>query len=268
MPEGDTVARSARRLHAALAGRRLTVSDFRVPQLATVDLTGRRVIEVVTRGKHLLTRVDGGVSVHTHLRMEGSWHVYRPGARWSGGPGWQVRLVLANDDWQAVGYRLGVVELVPSEQEARVVGHLGPDVLAADWDLAEAVTRLRTDPARAIGEALLDQRALAGIGNLYRCEALFLAGVSPWAPVAGVADLPGLVARARDLVAANVDRSTQVATGVDRRGERTWVFERAGRPCRRCATAVAVTRGPASARVTYWCRRCQPDPAHPRQGRR
>lgn len=261
MPEGDTVARTARRLHAVLAGRRLTVTDFRVPRLATVDLTGRRVLEVAARGKHLLTRVDGGVTVHTHLRMEGSWHVYRAGARWSAAPGWQIRLVLANAEWQTVGYRLGVVQLLPTAEEARAVGHLGPDVLGPDWDLAAAVSRLRADGTRPVGDALLDQRALAGLGNLYRCEALFLAGVSPWTPVGSVADLDRLVALARGLVAANVDRPTQVTTGVDRRGERTWVFERPGRACRRCGTPVALgRRGTGTTRVTYWCPRCQPGP--------
>ncbi len=195
MPEGDTVWRAAQRMHEALAGRELTRSDFRVPALATVDLTGRTVLEVVPRGKHLLTRLSGGSTLHTHFRMEGSWHLYRQGDRWRGGPAWQVRVVLENAEWQAVGYRLPVVELLATDAESGAVGHLGPDLLAEDWDLTEALCRLRADPSREIGLALLDQRNLAGLGNLYRSEALFLQGLTPWTAVADVPDLPALVER-------------------------------------------------------------------------
>src|SRR4051794_1773346 len=213
VPEGDTVWLAAHRLHAALAGRVLTRSDFRVPHLATSDLTGRSVREVVSRGKHLLTRVDGDLTLHTHLRMDGSWRLFRPGSRWNGGPAHQIRLVLENADWQAVGYRLPVVELLPTERECDVVGHLGPDLLAPDpnhagtaahqWDEAEAVRRLAADAHRQIGPALLDQRNLAGIGNLYKAETLFLSGVTPWTPVGDVDDLPAVVRRARRLLLAN-----------------------------------------------------------------
>ena len=193
MPEGDTVWLTARRLHEALAGRVLTRSDFRVPRYATTDLTGRTVTECAARGKHLLTRVEGGITVHTHLRMDGSWRV-RPAADRVGG-GHRVRLVLANDSWQAVGYQLGIVEVVPTAREAGVVGHLGPDLLGPDWDPAEAARRLRAAPARAVGEALLDQRNLAGIGNIYKAEVLFLGGVHPWRPVGEVAGLTPWSAR-------------------------------------------------------------------------
>src|ERR1700712_2391380 len=126
-------------MHAALAGRVLTTSDFRVPALATTDLTGRQVLEVVARGKHMLTRLEGGLTLHTHFRMEGSWRLFPAGQAWHGGPDWQIRLVLANQDWQAVGYRLPVVELIESSTESEVVGHLGPDLLGPDWDEAEAL---------------------------------------------------------------------------------------------------------------------------------
>jgi endonuclease-8 len=183
MPEGDTVWLAGRRLHDALAGRVLTRTDFRVPQLATADLTGRTVTEVVSRGKHLLFRIDDSLTLHTHFRMDGAWHLYRHGDRWRGGPEWQVRLLLANDAWQAVGYRLPVVELLPRDHEGDAVGHLGPDLLGPDWDPDEAVRRLAADPDREIGPALLDQRNLAGVGNLYQAEVCFLLGVSPWTPV-------------------------------------------------------------------------------------
>ncbi len=152
MPEGDTVWLAGRRLHDALAGRPLTRSDFRVPQLATADLAGRTVTEVVSRGKHLLFRLDGTagdpLTLHTHFRMDGTWHLYRTGERRRGGPDWQVRVLLENADWQAVGYRLPVVELLPRDGEVDAVGHLGPDLLGPDWDPAEAVRRLAADPER------------------------------------------------------------------------------------------------------------------------
>lgn len=263
MPEGDTVWLAGRRLDEALAGRLLTGSDFRVPQLATADLTGRTVTEVVSRGKHLLTRLDDGMTLHTHFKMDGSWHLYRPGSKWSGGPDWQVRVVLTNVDWVAVGYRLPVVDLVPSADEGQVVGHLGPDLLGPDWNPVEASRRLLSDPAREIGEALLDQRNLAGIGNLYKAETLFLSGVTPWTKVGAVGDLGAIIARAHRLLDANKGRWQQSTTGDLRRGEQHWVFERSGRPCRRCGTRVLVAMQgqPPRDRLTYWCPHCQQGPA-------
>jgi endonuclease VIII len=282
MPEGDTVWLAARTLRRALAGQVLTGSDFRVPQLATSDLTGWRVDDVQSRGKHLLTRLvtgtggDAGESrgapagvgtgptpltLHTHFRMEGSWHLYRRGERWGGGPGWQVRVVLRTPQWEAVGYRLPVVELFPTADEDRAVGHLGPDLLGDDWDAAEAARRLRADPTREIGPALLDQRNLAGIGNLYKTEVLFLRGLSPWTPVGAVADLAALVELARRLLDANKLTFAQVTTGDGRRGQEHWVFERAGRPCRRCRTRIERAEQGAAPyqRLSYWCPRCQPN---------
>jgi endonuclease-8 len=263
VPEGDTVWLAGKRLHAALADRVLTTSDFRVPQLATTDLTGRRVLEVVPRGKHLLTRVEGGLTLHTHFRMDGTWHLYRPGERWRGGPDHEVRVVLGNAEWTAVGYRLPVVELLETADEQRVVGHLGPDVLGSDWDKAEAVRRLLAAPEREIGMALLDQRNLAGIGNLYRVETLFLRGITPWTAVGDVADLPAVVDLARRLMLANRDHVEQITTGSRKRGETHWVFERQGRPCRRCGTPIrSAEQGvPPYQRLTYWCPRCQLGPA-------
>jgi endonuclease VIII len=261
MPEGDTVWRAARQLHEALAGRVLTGSDFRVPRYATTDLRGRLVQEVVPRGKHLLIRVDGGVTVHTHLRMDGSWRI-GPATRYPPRDH-RVRLVLANQQWQAAGYRLGIVEVLPTQRETRVVGHLGPDLLGPDWDADEAVRRLLADPGRPAGEALLDQRNLAGIGNVYKSEVLFLRGVHPWRPVGTVGDLPGLVELARRMLDANKDRVDRVLTGTVGRGERTWVYGRPGRPCRRCGTPIQrADQGPApEERITSWCPRCQPAPA-------
>ncbi|RKS77426.1 endonuclease-8 [Motilibacter peucedani] len=260
MPEGDTVWLAGRRMHEALAGRVLTRSDFRVPQHATVDLSGRCVREVVSRGKHLLTRIEGGLTLHTHFRMDGTWHLYRHGERWHGGAGHQVRVVLENADWVAVGYRLPVVELIDTSAEAEAVGHLGPDLLGPDWDLDEAVRRLQRQPEREVGDALLDQRNLAGIGNLYKAETLFLAATSPFTPVVEVRNLEGLVRRAQVLLDRNKGTPQQSTTGDLRRGRQHWVFERAEKPCLRCGTPILLAeQGEAPyARLTYWCPRCQP----------
>lgn len=261
MPEGDTVWRVSRQLDAALAGRVLTRSDFRVPRFATTSLAGRAVREVVPRGKHTLIRVDGGVTIHTHLRMDGSWRIWQTGR--NPPRDHRVRLVLENDQWQAVGYLLGVVEVLPTDREDRAVGHLGPDLLGQDWDAAEAVRRLRAAPDRPVGEALLDQRNLAGIGNLYKAEVLFLRGISPWRQVGGIDDLEAVVGLAKRLLEANKERTGQVTTGNPARGQETWVYGRAGRACRRCGTPVRAEsyagRGnPAGERVTFWCPACQP----------
>ena len=270
MPEGDTVWLAARRLDEALAGRVLTGSDFRVPQLATTDLAGQTVTGVTSRGKHLLTRLSSGMTLHTHFKMDGSWHLYRPGSRWGGGPEWQVRVVLATAEWNAVGYRLPVVDLLPSADEAQVVGHLGPDLLGPDWSPVEAQRRLLEDPSREVGQALLDQRNLAGIGNLYKAETLFLSGVTPWTTVGAVGDLGAILDRAHRLLDANKSRWQQSTTGDLRRGEQHWVFERAGRPCRRCGERIlmAMQGDPPRERLSYWCPRCQRGPAPPPLRRR
>ncbi|MFJ4682503.1 DNA-formamidopyrimidine glycosylase family protein [Streptomyces sp. NPDC088789] len=263
MPEGDTVWQAARRLHTALAGRVLTRSDLRVPKYATADLTGRRVLDVTPRGKHLLTRVEGGLTLHSHLKMDGSWKVYAHGRRWSGGPAHQIRAILGTTDSTAVGYRLPVLDLLRTTDEDRVVGHLGPDLLGPDWNAERAHARLLADPSRPLGEALLDQRNLAGIGNVYKSELCFLLGVTPWLPVGMLpaehaAHLPPL---AKKLLEANRDRPVRVTTG--RRGQDLYVYGRAGRPCLRCGTPVRVAnQGDGSReRPTYWCPTCQRGPA-------
>jgi endonuclease-8 len=260
MPEGDTVWRACRQLHHALAGQVLVAADLRRPTLATVDLGGVTVREVRARGKHQLFRLDNDQTLHTHLRMDGAWKVFAANARRSGGPEHQIRVLLTTAAVQAVGYRLPVVELFPTAEEETHLGYLGPDLLGPDWDLDAALARLRADPDRTIGEALLDQRNLAGIGTFYRAETLFLRGIHPRRPVDEVPDLPGLVERARSLLQANLDRPWQTTTGNTRPGERTWVFDRAGRACRRCDTTIRVEEfGPnGQERRSFWCPRCQP----------
>src|SRR6266540_3558505 len=210
-----------------------------MPAIATADLAGQVVREVVARGKHLLLRTDAGVTLHSHLKMEGAWHLYRPAERWRG-PGWQVRAVLRTERWVAVGF--------------------GPDVLGPDWDPVEAARRLRAEPGRAIGTALLDQRALAGVGNIWKCELCFLRGVDPWTPVGQLDDLEGMLDLLARMMEANRYNGTQVTTGDPRRGRSHWVHGRAGRPCRRCGTTVrkADQESLGADRVTYWCPTCQP----------
>jgi endonuclease VIII len=259
MPEGDVVWYTARRLHEALAGRMLTRSDFRVPRLATADLSGDVVTETVSRGKHLLTRTKSGLTVHTHLKMDGSWRV-RPAAERLR-DSHRIRLLLANEEWQAVGYQLGVVELIRTSEEPRVTGHLGPDLLGPDWDRDEAVRRLAAEPDRPIGEALLDQRNLAGAGTVFATEMLFLRGIDPWRTVGSISadDLTALVELGHRLLDANKERPGHVTTGDTRPGRENWAYGRAGRPCRRCGTPIRKGEQgpPGRERLRFWCPNCQ-----------
>jgi endonuclease-8 len=262
MPEGDTVWRACRRLHTLLAGQQLTHGEFRVPGLATTDLAGVTVLDVTPRGKHQLFRFDSGWTLHTHLRMDGAWRTYPRGRRWTGGPDHEIRAVLSTGTTDAVGYRLPVVELLATADEDSVVGHLGPDLLGSDWDPEEALHRIRARPDRTIGEALLDQRNLAGIGTFYRAELLFLQGVHPRMRVAEIAALPRMLQRAHLLLNANKVRAEQSTTGDLRPGRRSYVFERPGQPCRRCGTAIRTEElgPPGRERRSYWCPSCQPGP--------
>jgi endonuclease-8 len=258
MPEGDTVHLTARQQNAALAGSVLTGCDLRVPGFATVDLSGETVHEVVARGKHLFHRI-GEFSLHTHLKMEGIWRLYRPGERW-GRPAFQARVVLTTRDIQSVGFELGITEVLRTADENTVVGHLGPDLLGPDWDAAEAERRLETQPAVPVYVALLDQRNLAGVGNVYANELCFLRGLLPTRPMGEVADVAALVDLARRLLLANADRWNRSTMSEAGTGPRTWVYGRAGRPCRRCGTRLRagdVGRVPGEERHVVWCPHCQ-----------
>lgn len=263
MPEGNTVWLTARTLRTALAGRTLTEAELRIAELATTDLVGQQVLDVVPRGKHLLMRLDSELTLHTHLRMDGRWRVH-PTAYRVHDPDDHVRVILRNSAGTAVGWRVHDVALVPTSAEHSLVGHLGPDLLGPDWDADEAARRLGLDPTRAIGDAILDQRILAGAGNVYKAEICFLRGISPWTPVGDVQDLDGFVNLAHRLLVANRERYDHVTTGDARAGKRTWVYDRAGRPCRRCGATVRVeSQGEAATRegrLSYWCPRCQPGP--------
>ncbi|WP_022887013.1 DNA-formamidopyrimidine glycosylase family protein [Glaciibacter superstes] len=257
MPEGDTVYQTARTLDAALHGAVLTRCDIRVPEFATVDLTGQTVHEVASRGKHLLMRI-GEVSIHSHLKMEGSWHLYRHGTSWKR-PAFQARAVLETAEWVTVGFELGVLEIVPIEREAELLAYLGPDLLGAGWDAEEAVRRLEEHGDVPVAVALADQRNIAGLGNVYVNELCFLRGVLPTQPESRVSDVPGMIALAHRLITANRER-VRTTTGDTRRGRQLWVYGRDGEPCRRCGTRIErgrLGRTELELRDTFWCPRCQ-----------
>lgn len=256
MPEGDTVFHTAANLREALVGKTLTRCDVRVPRYATADLTGHTVDEVFSRGKHLFIRV-GPASIHSHLKMDGSWRVtYRgkPSRR-----AYKIRIMLEADDIRAVGIDLGVLEVLEREHDMDVVAHLGPDLLGADWDPAIAAANLSEDPDRPIAAALLDQRVLAGVGNVYCNELCFVFGRLPVSQVSTLADPLRVVTRARDMLWANRARWNRTTTGNRRTGQELWVYGRAGQPCRRCGTPIrrAESSDATGERVTYWCPSCQ-----------
>ncbi|OFJ53061.1 DNA-formamidopyrimidine glycosylase family protein [Mycolicibacterium grossiae] len=267
MPEGDTVYALARRLDAALTGRVLTHGELRVPAHATANLAGSTVLEHDTHGKHLLTRLSDGLTLHTHLRMSGSWTVSANGRWLPPAVMPDVRVILRTDGPAAYGVKLPVVGLLRTRDERDVIGHLGPDPLRADWDPAEAARRIGETPDRPLAAALLDQRCVAGFGNLWANELCFLRGHSPWTPVDDV-DVPALLdLGARALRhSATVPGAMQVTTGDRRKGEQHWVAGRAGRPCLRCGTRVRVVAEVANdpeRRRTWWCPHCQPGPQGP-----
>jgi len=265
VPEGDSVYKEARRLEPELKGRTLLRGDLRVPAHAADDLAGHTVTGLETHGKHLLTRFDSGLTLHTHLKMDGSWSITRQGKRLPHHLLPDVRVLLGTDRGSTVyGLKMPLVELVRTADEGEVVGHLGPDPLRADWDPAEAVARLGAEPDRTLAAALLDQRSMAGLGNLWVNELCFLRGASPWTLV-GEVDLSAVVALAARALrhSALVPGAYQVTTGRNRRGEDHWVAGRAGLPCRRCGTPILVTAevpGDPDRRRTWWCPRCQPGP--------
>lgn len=265
MPEGDSVYLVARRLSPVLTGRTLTRGELRVPAHATDDLAGHTVLELDTHGKHLLTRFDSGLTLHTHLKMDGSWSITGPGKRLPRNLLPEVRVLMETDRGSTVyGVSMPVVQLVRTAEESEVVGHLGPDPLRADWNADQAAANLAAQPGRPLAAALLDQRNLAGLGNLWVNELCFLRGHSPWTP-AGETDLKAVVALAARTLrhSALVPGAYQVTTGNNRRGQDHWVAGRSGQPCRRCGTVIEVAAevpGDPNRRRTWWCPRCQPGP--------
>jgi endonuclease-8 len=261
MPEGDTLFHVARALDRVLAGQSLEALRAPRPLGAFAPRTGTRLETVEARGKNLLLRFAGGPAIHVHLGMHGRVHLYRPGEPFQR-PAWQASLIVEVKSAVAVVFRAALVRAIRDPGTDRALGKLGPDVLDDDFDLDEAYRRLRTlDPATPIGDALLDQQSLAGIGNVYKCEALFVCRIDPFAAIAAVDDpaLRELVSRARECMRANVAAKGPRRTRDTRdpRGARTWVYGRAGRPCFECGDLIRVKRAGPRARITWYCPRCQ-----------
>lgn len=276
MPEGDTLFRAARAMHRALAGAPVVRFESGYAHVANVDretpIAGRIVESVSAAGKHVLVRFSGDLVLRTHMRMNGSWHLYRPGERWRR-PRSAMRVLIETPAFVAVGFDVPVAELVGARALARgPVGKLGPDLLAEEFDAAEAARRIRVRPDATMAEALLDQRAVAGAGNVFKSEVLFLARVHPFTRVSAVADatLEDALAIARRLLRSNVRDDSPAAivtytgfrrtTGRSDPGARLWVYGRAGKPCRRCGTAIEYRKIGPDERSSYWCPRCQPAP--------
>ena len=253
MPEGDTVFRTAALLREALVGKTLTGCDVRVPRYATVDLSGHPVDEVLSRGKHLFIRV-GPASIHSHLKMDGSWRISPRGV-----PAHKIRILLRAHDVTAAGIDLGVLEILDRDHDQDAVAHLGPDLLGEDWDPHVAAANLVADPDRGLAAALLDQRILAGVGNVYANELCFIFGRRPLSTVATLSDPLRVAIRAREMLWANRLRRDRTTTGNSRSGQQLWVYGRAGQPCRRCGTRVARAEpvGGSQDRISYWCPNCQ-----------
>jgi endonuclease VIII len=279
MPEGDTILRAAQALQRALAGHLVTRFESVYPAVTRVaddhPIVGRSVESVSARGKHLLMAFSGDLMLRTHMRMNGSWHLYRPGMRWQR-PAREMRVLVATADAVAVGFNVPVAELLSSRQLERHkdIRALGPDLLAGAGatyeyavDAAEIVRRMRARGRDEVAEVLLNQRVVAGIGNVFKSEILFIAGVDPFTPVASLddADLERIVAIARDQLAASVlDRTRTLSRSAGRRTTRSldpnaalWVYSRGGQPCRRCGTIIRSKKTGLDARLTYWCPHCQ-----------
>jgi endonuclease-8 len=273
MPEGDTIFRAARTLHRALAGKPVTSFESALPALNRIHddapLTGRTIERVTAVGKHVLMHFSGNLVLRTHMRMNGSWHIYRPGERWQRSRR-DMRIRIATDTFEAVGFNIPVAEFTsaPGLTRHRELRMLGPDVLSEDFQAAEALRRIRDRGTDAIAGVLLNQRVLAGLGNVYKSEILFICRVNPFLRVRDLSDahLAAIVETARRVLSANVSEGLALMTtygGLRRttgRGDakqRLWVYGRARLPCRRCGTAIRVRKQGADARLTYWCPKCQ-----------
>lgn len=285
MPEGDTVRRTCARLHQALAGRELLAAELRWPGLSTAALTASTVLEVVAYGKHILMRLDSGWTLRSHLRMEGAWVIEaalgsaddparirsssaaprrrprmspRSLTRFEG-----TRAVLVNAEWTALGIHLGMLDLVRTNEESSLIGHLGPDILSDDFTVECARENL-ADSATSIGAALLDQTNLAGIGTFWACEALFVGRIFPWRAAAQLsrAETSALLSWARTAMTASLAHAVPSSTGSRRPGEISYVHARNGHPCRRCGATVAVAPigPPTRERPLFYCPACQPGP--------
>lgn len=271
MPEGDTILRTARTLDRALAGRTITRFETHLAGLAVVDrrepLAGRVVEHVRSQGKHLLIDLSGSLVLRSHMRMHGSWHIYRPGERWRG-PVRDARIVITTTEWLAIAFNVTDAELIAAADlphHARLAA-LGPDLLSSEPDLGQARDRIRASGAKHIAEAILAQRAVAGLGNVYKSELLFLFGLYPFTPVEDVPDetLDRLLRRGQDLLQLNVAERTvaraggtsRITTGRLNPRQPLWVYGRAGQRCFKCGATIR-SANEMDGRRTYWCPSCQ-----------
>lgn len=276
MPEGDTIYRAARRMNDALAGKRIIAFESVFPQLTRIHddetLVGRTVEKVDAIGKHLLIHFSGDLVLRTHLRMNGSWHIYRPGEEWFRSRR-DMRITIATEDFVVVGFTIPVAEFLSGDEleRSRDLRALGPDLLSDSFDGEEAFRRLRGAHGLQIADALLDQRLMCGVGNVYKSEVLFVGRVNPFEFVAEVSDekIRELISISRRLLKVNVTPDTQQGphrggrwtTGRLNPDERLWVYGRSGKPCFRCRTEIESKKQGPDARLTFWCPGCQGDGA-------
>jgi len=259
MPEGDTLFRTAHTLRLAIKDRVVTGFRSSLVEFREVELVGRTVTDVEARGKNLLVHFDDGRAIYTHLRMEGSWHIYKPGVPWKK-PERQAKVVIETAEYIAICFNAPTVELLTEAgiRRHRVLEKLGPDLLKDDFSWDETLRRLREQQDNPIGVAVMRQNILAGIGNVYKSEVLFLCKVDPFVPVADYSDhdLKVIVQKARELLKQNLQgkpRTTRHALD----GGRMWAYGRSGKPCRKCGTMIKMRRQGIEARSTYWCPSCQ-----------
>ena len=274
MPEGDTIFRAARTLHRALSGKPVTAFTSMFPALNRIDadapIAGRTIERIHATGKHLLIHFSGDLVLRTHMRMNGSWHIYRRGEKWQRSRR-DMRVVLATADFEAVGFSIPDAEFLSETEvtKSRELRTLGPDVLADRFDSAKVIANLRERSGWEIAEALLNQHVLAGLGNVYKSEILFICRINPFARVEELthSDLKLIVEESRRVLKLNVSEGLELmttyggmrrTTGRGNPGDRLWVYGRARLPCRRCGTPIRVRKQGGDVRLTYWCPRCQP----------
>lgn len=268
MPEGDTIHRAAATLQHALGGKVVRRFETVLPQLARVDedakVVGRTIEKIEAVGKHLLMHFSGDLHLRTHMRMNGTWHIYRVGERWKKRPS-DMRLVVGTDDYVAVAFNVPVAEFHDSASLARQVDlrKIGPDFLGVTFDDEEALRRVRGRAGKPIAEVLLNQRVVAGVGNVYKSEVLFLEKIYPFTLTDSLSDeeIRRILITSRALMERNVVDGTvfqRKTTDTMRRDQPLWVYGRRGEPCRKCSTPIEYRRSGIDARSTYWCPRCQP----------
>jgi endonuclease-8 len=269
MPEGDTIFRAARTLNQALAGKAVTKFETVFPRLARVDdqdrIAGRRIERVVAAGKHLIVDFSGGLHLRTHMRMNGSWHIYRVGERWQR-PRADMRIVIGTDDFVAVAFNVPVAEFLDDRSMLRQddLRRIGPDFASDSFDAKEAAARIRNRADGEIANVLLNQRVVAGLGNVFKSEVLFVCKVNPFTRVAELDDatIEKIIRASKKLVRLNIGVDAapgRVTTGSLDKSQKLWVYGRGGQPCRRCGARIEYKKQGVDARGTYWCPSCQPN---------